>query len=481
MDAKEKTVYENPLVKRYASKEMLEIFSPRHKFLTWRDLWIQLAQAQHELGLNVSEEQVEDLKNTRDDLDLERAFELEREIRHDVMAHILAWGEKAKKAGGIIHLGATSAFVTDNTELLQMKQGLHLLRLKVVKVISVLSEFADKWKNLPCLGYTHFQPSQPTTLGKRACLWVQDFLIDHEVLGLASSLLKARGVKGTTGTQASYMQLFDGDSERVRELDRRVTKRIGFSESFPVTGQTYPRKIDYLVLSSIAGIAASCAKFANDIRLLCHEGELEEPFEERQVGSSAMAHKRNPMRCERIVSISRFVLSLPLNAGFTASDQWLERTLDDSANRRITIPEAFLGADACLGLVANVGKGLTVFPERIKKNLEKELQFLIAETVIMEGVKQGKDRQKLHEKLRRITVNAGKALKEGKNVDVLSKIAEEKYFGVSIQWLRERVKPEYLVGRAPEQVDDFLNEFVKPLIQRYEAELKATKEDDVKV
>ncbi len=473
--------FQNPLVERYSSRAMLGIFSPRRKFLTWRELWVQLAQAQMELGLPVTEEQVEELKATKEDLDLERAAELERELRHDVMAHIHAWREKAPKGGSVLHLGATSAFVTDNTELLLMKQALHLVRTEVVGAIQALAEQARKWKDLPCLGYTHFQPAQPTTVGKRICLWIQDLVLDHETLQSAEASLRARGVKGTTGTQASYLQLFDGDAEKVDELDRRVTKRIGFSRSFPVTGQTYPRKVDYRVLSALAGVAASTAKFANDVRLLSHEGEVEEPFEEKQVGSSAMPHKRNPMRSERIVSLARYVLSLPVNAGFTAADQWLERTLDDSANRRITIPEAFLGVDACLLLETNVARGLKVFPERVEANLAVELPYLVAETVLMECVKRGGDRQALHEKLRTLAVEAGRARKEGRKIDLVAELAKEKAFGLEESWLRERLDPGALVGRAPEQVENFLSEVVDPLLELYEAELRSRRLGDVRV
>ena len=474
-------LFQNPLVERYSSKAMLRIFSPRRKFLTWRELWVQLAQAQMELGLPVTEEQVEELKATKEDLDLERAAQLERELRHDVMAHIHAWREKAPKGGAILHLGATSAFVTDNTELLLMKQALHLVRTEVVGAVQALAEQARKWKDLPCLGYTHYQPAQPTTVGKRICLWIQDLVLDHETLQSAEASLRARGVKGTTGTQASYLQLFDGDAEKVEELDRRVTKRIGFARSFPVTGQTYPRKVDYRVLSALAGVAASASKFANDIRLLSHEGEVEEPFEEKQVGSSAMPHKRNPMRSERIVSLARYVLSLPANAGFTAADQWLERSLDDSANRRITIPEAFLGVDACLLLVTNVARGLKVFPERTAANLESELPYLVAETVLMECVKRGGDRQALHERLRALAVEAGRARKEGRRIDLVKELASDRAFGLEESWLRERLDPRSLVGRAPEQVEVFLAEVVDPLLELYEAELRARRFGEVKV
>lgn len=475
------SVFQNPLVERYSSQAMLELFSPGRKFRTWRELWIQLAQAERELGLAITEEQLDELKATRDDLDLERAEELERALRHDVMAHIHAWGEKAPLARPIIHLGATSAFVTDNTELVLMKQALHLVRQELVRAVRALGEFARRWADLPCLGYTHFQPAQPTTVGKRACLWIQDLVLDHEALIAVEGALRGRGVKGTTGTQASFLQLFEGDSEKVRELDRRVTERIGFAESYAVTGQTYPRKVDYQVLSALAGVAASAAKFAGDVRLLSHEGELEEPFEELQIGSSAMAHKRNPMRSERITSLARYVLTLPLNAAFTAADQWLERTLDDSANRRIVIPEAFLGVDACLMLMTNVARGLKVFPERTAVHLAQELPFLVAEKVLMEAVKRGGDRQTMHERLRRHTHAAGAARLRGEPFDLVAALASDAQLGLDRLWLEEQLRPEGFVGRAPEQVREFLAEVVDPLLELQEAVMRSTEEDDVRV
>ena len=473
--------FRNPLVDRYSSRAMLEIFSPRKKFQTWRELWIQLAQAQNELGLPVAEEQVEELKATRDDLDLARAAELEKELRHDVMAHIRAWGEKCPGAGGIIHLGATSAFVTDNAELILMKQALHLVKLELVRAIRALAVQARRHAALPCLGYTHFQPAQPTTVGKRICGWIQDLVLDQEELTQVEGAFRARGVKGTTGTQASFMQLFEGDEEKVRELDRRVAARIGFSDTYPITGQTYPRKFDYRLLSALAGVAASAAKFGNDLRLLSHEGEMEEPFEEKQVGSSAMAHKRNPMRCERIVSLARYVLSLPTNAAFTAADQWLERSLDDSANRRITIPEAFLAVDACLLLVENVAAGMTVCPERTAANLAAELPALMAESVMMEGVRRGGDRQRLHERLRAITVEAGRARRQGRPIDLVARLAADEELALDEAWLREKLDPAGLVGRAPGQVAEFLDEVVDPLMELYEAELGSLGNDGIKV
>jgi adenylosuccinate lyase len=473
--------FRNPLVERYSSRAMLRIFSPRKKFLTWRDLWIQLAQAQHELGLPVTEQQIEELKATRDDLDLARAAQLEKDLRHDVMAHIRAWGEKCPGAAGIIHLGATSAFVTDNTELILMKQALHLVKLELVRAIRALADQAERHANLPCLGYTHFQVAQPTTVGKRICCWIQDLVLDQEALTSLEGAFRARGVKGTTGTQASFLQLFDGDEAKVRELDQRVSARIGFSDTYPVTGQTYPRKFDFRILSALAGVAASTAKFGNDIRLLSHEGEIEEPFERKQVGSSAMPHKRNPMRCERLVSLARYALTLPANAAFTAADQWLERTLDDSANRRITIPEAFLAVDACLVLVENVARGMTVFPERVTDNLAAEIPTLMAETVLMEGVKRGGDRQALHEKLREITVEAGRRRREGRPIDLVARLAEDLAFDLDEHWLRVRLDPAGMVGRAPGQVQEFLGEVVEPLMELYQAELRSLDQDELKV
>lgn len=457
--------YSSPLATRYASGAMQENFSYRSRSLIWRDLWIALAESERELGLDVSEEQVAELKAQREDIDFDRVADLERELRHDVMAHVHAYGEKAPAAMPIIHLGATSCYVADGADLVCMQRGLRILRARLVGVIRALSEFVREQKDLPVLGFTHFQPAQPTTMGKRAALWLQDFMLDLEEVEDALARLPFRGVKGTTGTQASFLQLFDGDHAKVRELDRRITERMGFERSVSVCGQTYPRKWDGVVLSAVSGIGASAAKFAVDVRLLAHRRELEEPFGKKQIGSSAMPYKRNPMRSERIGALSRYLLHLAPNALDTAANQWMERTLDDSANRRIAIPESFLAADAILLLVQDVAKGLVPYPNVIGNNLARELPFMATETILMACVQAGGDRQELHESIRVHSHEAAYRLKAGDgHNDLLERIAADPAFASVADRLDELVDPQKFVGRAPEQVEEYLAEVVEPAL-----------------
>jgi len=463
----ERTQYENPLISRYASGEMSYIFSPEHKFRLWRRLWVVLAEAQRELGLPVSLEQIEELRAHQDDVDYDLAEAREREVRHDVMAHIYAYGLQCPKAKGIIHLGATSAYVGDNADLIILREALELVLKRLVNVIAALKDFALRYKDLPTLSFTHFQPAQPTTVGKRACLWLQDFLMDVEEVEHRLRTLRFRGAKGTTGTQASFLALFGGDSEKVRELDRRVAEKMGFSRRFLVTGQTYPRKFDTHILGALTGIAQSAHKFSNDIRLLQHLKEIEEPFEKSQVGSSAMPYKRNPMRSERIAALSRYIISLYQNTAFTASSQWLERTLDDSANRRLVLPEAFLAADAVLLLCRNVAGGLVVYSRMIERHLREELPFMAAEEILMEAVRRGGDRQELHERLRRYAQEAGRKVKEGGDNDFLDRVASDPAFRLTREDLERLTDPARFVGRAPEQVEEFLREEVEPVLERY--------------
>lgn len=457
--------YQNPLISRYASKEMSYIFSEDYKFTTWRKLWVALAESEMELGLNITKEQVDELKAHISDINYEDAEKREKETRHDVMSHVYAYGLQCPKAKPIIHLGATSAFVGDNTDVIQMSEGLKLIKAKLINVIKNFSDFADKYKQMPTLGFTHFQPAQLTTVGKRCCLWLQDFLMDIEELDFQLSRLKLRGVKGTTGTQASFMALFNGDHNKIKELDKRVTEKMGFEKSFPVTGQTYSRKLDSQVLNVLTQIAESAHKFSNDIRLLQNLKEIEEPFEKNQIGSSAMAYKRNPMRCERIAALSRFVITNSLNPAITASAQWFERTLDDSANKRLAVPQAFLAVDSILNIMINVSSGLVVYEKMIKRHIENELPFMATENILMEAVKMGGDRQELHEKIRQFSLEAGRRVKEeGLDNNLISLIENDDSFKLVKSKMHELLNAGNFIGRAPEQVREFLEEHIYPLI-----------------
>ena len=464
-----KDTYESPLSARYASKEMKYIFSPDKKFRTWRKLWIALAESEKELGLPITQEQIDELKAHADDINYEVAQEREKIVRHDVMSHVYAYGVQCPNAKGIIHLGATSCYVGDNTDIIIMTEGLNLIRNKLITVIRNLSKFADEYKALPTLAFTHFQPAQPTTVGKRATLWLQELLMDLEDVEYQLSKAKLLGSKGTTGTQASFLELFDGDHEKCKMLDRKIAEKMGYKACFPVSGQTYSRKLDSQFLNVLAGIAQSAAKFSNDIRLLQHLKEVEEPFEKNQIGSSAMAYKRNPMRSERIGSLSRYVMVDVLNGYFTTATQWFERTLDDSANKRLSVPEAFLAVDGILSLYANVADGLVVYPKVIEQRLRKELPFMATENIMMDAVKKrGADRQQLHEKIREHSMAASRVVKvEGGENDLLERIAADEAFGVTIEELEKILKPENYTGRAKEQTEDFLNECIKPVLEKY--------------
>ena len=464
-----KDTYESPLSARYASKEMKYIFSPDKKFRTWRKLWIALAESEKELGLPITQEQIDELKAHADDINYEVAQEREKIVRHDVMSHVYAYGVQCPNAKGIIHLGATSCYVGDNTDIIIMTEGLKLIRNKLITVIRNLSKFADEYKALPTLAFTHFQPAQPTTVGKRATLWLQELLMDLEDVEYQLSKAKLLGSKGTTGTQASFLELFDRDHEKCKMLDHKIAEKMGYKACFPVSGQTYSRKLDSQFLNVLAGIAQSAAKFSNDIRLLQHLKEVEEPFEKNQIGSSAMAYKRNPMRSERIGSLSRYVMVDVLNGYFTTATQWFERTLDDSANKRLSIPEAFLAVDGILSLYANVADGLVVYPKVIEQRLRKELPFMATENIMMDAVKKrGADRQQLHEKIREHSMAASRVVKvEGGENDLLERIAADEAFGVTIEELEKILKPENYTGRAKEQTEDFLNECIKPVLEKY--------------
>lgn len=464
-----KDTYESPLSARYASKEMKYIFSPDKKFRTWRKLWIALAESEKELGLPITQEQIDELKAHADDINYEVAQEREKIVRHDVMSHVYAYGVQCPNAKGIIHLGATSCYVGDNTDIIIMTEGLKLIRNKLITVIRNLSKFADEYKALPTLAFTHFQPAQPTTVGKRATLWLQELLMDLEDVEYQLSKAKLLGSKGTTGTQASFLELFDGDHEKCKMLDRKIAEKMGYKACFPVSGQTYSRKLDSQFLNVLAGIAQSAAKFSNDIRLLQHLKEVEEPFEKNQIGSSAMAYKRNPMRSERIGSLSRYVMVDVLNGYFTTATQWFERTLDDSANKRLSIPEAFLAVDGILSLYANVADGLVVYPKVIEQRLRKELPFMATENIMMDAVKKrGADRQQLHEKIREHSMAASRVVKvEGGENDLLERIAADEAFGVTLEELEKILKPENYTGRSKEQTEDFLNECIKPVLEKY--------------
>ncbi|MCD7824747.1 MAG: adenylosuccinate lyase [Clostridiaceae bacterium] len=464
--------YTSPLSERYASKEMQYIFSPDKKFKTWRKLWIALAEAENELELKneqggpaVTQEQIEELKAHADDINYDVAKEREKLVRHDVMSHVYAYGVQCPKAAGIIHLGATSCYVGDNTDVIIMTEALELVRKKLINVIDELSRFAMEYRELPTLAFTHFQPAQPTTVGKRATLWIQEFLMDLEDLEYVLSTMKLLGSKGTTGTQASFMELFDGDEEKVKKLDQLIAEKMGFSSCFPVSGQTYSRKLDTRAVNVLAGIAASAHKFSNDIRLLQHLKEIEEPFEKNQIGSSAMAYKRNPMRSERIASLSRYVMADVTNTMFTSACQWFERTLDDSANKRISIPEAFLAADGILDLVLNVVDGLVVYDKVIEKRLLSELPFMATENIMMDAVKAGGNRQELHEKIRTLSMEAGKNVKEyGKENNLLDLIAADDEFPMGADELKAAMQPEKYTGRAASQVKEFIAEIVQPVL-----------------
>lgn len=473
----ETNIYSNPLAERYSSKEMLENFSPDKKFSTWRKLWVALAEAEKELGLNIADEQIEEMKANIYNIDYELAAKKEAEFRHDVMAHVHTFGTQAPKAMPIIHLGATSAYVGDNTDLIQIKDGLDIIKTKLVNVISEMSKFAMANKDLPTLGFTHFQAAQLTTVGKRATLWLQSLLLDLEELEFRENTLRFRGVKGTTGTQASFQELFNGDFEKVKELDRRITEKMGFGKRFLVTGQTYDRKVDSEVMNLLANIAQSAHKFTNDLRLLQHLKEIEEPFEKSQIGSSAMAYKRNPMRSERISSLAKFVIALQQSTAMTASTQWFERTLDDSANKRLSLPQAFLAVDAILIIWKNVLDGLVVYPKMIEKRIMAELPFMSTEYIIMECVKNGGDRQELHERIRVHSMEAGKNVKvKGKDNDLIDRIINDKYFNLDKDRLLEILDPKNFIGFAPEQTEEFVNIEVKPILEKYSNRLgmKAT-------
>ena len=467
-----KDKYESPLCERYASKEMQYIFSPDMKFKTWRKLWIALAETEKELGLKdengnprITDEQIEELKAHADDINYDVAREREKLVRHDVMSHVYAYGVQCPKAAGIIHLGATSCYVGDNTDVIVMTEALKLVRKKLINVINELAKFADQYKDLPTLAFTHFQPAQPTTVGKRATLWTQEFLMDLEDLEYVMSTLKLLGSKGTTGTQASFLELFDGDQETIDKIDPMIAEKMGFKECYPVSGQTYSRKVDTRVANVLAGIAASAHKMSNDIRLLQHLKEIEEPFEKNQIGSSAMAYKRNPMRSERIASLSRYVMVDALNPAITSATQWFERTLDDSANKRLSIPEGFLAIDGILDLCLNVVDGLVVYDKVIRKHMMAELPFMATENIMMDAVKKGGDRQELHEKIRQLSMEAGKNVKqEGKENNLLELIAADPSFNLTLEELEANMEPAKYVGRAPYQVNVFLRDVVNPIL-----------------
>lgn len=459
--------YVSPLSERYASREMQYIFSPDMKFRTWRRLWIALAETEKELGLPITDEQIEELKSHVDDINYEVAKEREKLVRHDVMSHVYAYGQQCPKAKGIIHLGATSCYVGDNTDIIIMSEALKLVRKKIVNVIAELADFAEQYKDLPTLAFTHFQPAQPTTVGKRATLWLQEFMMDLEDLEYVLGSLKLLGSKGTTGTQASFLELFDGDQETIDRIDPMIAEKMGFEACYPVSGQTYSRKVDTRVLNVLAGIAASAHKMSNDIRLLQHLKEVEEPFEKNQIGSSAMAYKRNPMRSERIASLSRYVMVDALNPAVTSATQWFERTLDDSANKRLSVPEGFLAIDGILDLCLNVVDGLVVYPKVIEKHLMAELPFMATENIMMDAVKAGGDRQELHERIRELSMEAGKNVKEkGLENNLLELIAADPAFGLSLDELKKTMDPAKYTGRASVQVDKYLADVVRPMLEK---------------
>ena len=464
--------YDSPLSGRYASKEMQYIFSQDKKFITWRRLWIALAEAERELGLNITEEQIAELKEHVNDINYDVAVAREKEVRHDVMSHVYAYGVQCPKAKGIIHLGATSCYVGDNTDIIIMTEGLKLVKKKLLNVMSKLADFAEKYKALPTLAFTHFQPAQPTTVGKRATLWLMELKLDYDDVCYMIDSMKLLGSKGTTGTQASFLELFDGDHEKIKKIDKLIASKMGFTDCFPVSGQTYSRKVDSRVLNVLAGIASSAHKFSNDIRLLQHLKEVEEPFEKSQIGSSAMAYKRNPMRSERIASLSRYVMSDLMNPYITAATQWFERTLDDSANKRLSVPEAFLAIDGILDLYMNVADGLVVYEKVIEKHIMAELPFMATENIMMDAVKRGGDRQELHEKIRTLSMEAGRNVKErGLDNNLLELIAAEPSFGITLEELKKQMEPSKYTGRSKEQVEDFLKEVIRPILEENKEEL----------
>jgi adenylosuccinate lyase len=464
--------YNNPLIERYSSREMSAVFSADTKFTTWRTLWIVLAEAEKEIGLNISEEQIDELKRSRTAINYEEAAQREKETRHDVMSHVYAYGLQCPKAKGIIHLGATSAYVGDNTDLIVMKMALEIIRKKLVNLLARLSRFALDYKSLPTLGFTHFQPAQLTTVGKRATLWLQDFYFDLQDVEELIEAMPLLGVKGTTGTQASFVELFDGDLSKVKKLEELVVEKMGFKKAIPVSGQTYTRKLDFKVLSVLSSIAQSAHKMSNDLRLLQHLKEIEEPFEKNQIGSSAMAYKRNPMRSERIASLSRYVMSNTMNTAMTASTQWFERTLDDSANRRIVIPESFMATDAVLDICINVSTGLVVHEQVIRQHIMNEIPFMATENIIMEAVKLGGDRQELHERIRVHAMAAAIRVKdEGLDNDLLRRIAEDPAFRLSPQGIQKLMKPEDYIGRSENQVEEFIAVYITPMIEKYRADI----------
>ncbi len=460
-----KSIYESPLSSRYASDQMQYIFSPDKKFSTWRRLWIALARAEMELGLPVTQEQINQMEAHITDIDYDMAAQKETELRHDVMAHIHTYGAQCPEAMPIIHLGATSCYVGDNTDIIIMRDGLELIRDKLVRVLNALAQFADKYKALPTLGFTHFQSAQLVTVGKRATLWMNELLQDLDEVEYRNSTLKLLGCKGTTGTQASFLELFEGDHSLCKELDRRIAREMGFEATVPVSGQTYSRKVDAAVLATLSGIAQSACKFATDVRLLCHLKEIEEPFEKKQIGSSAMPYKRNPMRCERICSLARYVIADAANPAYTTATQWFERTLDDSANKRISVPEAFLAVDAILNIYENVASGLVVHEKVIEKHIMEELPFMASENILMDAVKRGGDRQQLHERIRLHALEAGRNVKElGLTNNLLDLISADPQFGLSREELTAHMAPSRYIGRCPEQVSDFLSEFIQPVL-----------------
>ena len=472
--------YVSPLSERYASKEMQYVFSPDKKFKTWRRLWIALAETEKELGLSITQEQIDELKAHAEDINYEVAKEREKVVRHDVMSHVYAYGQQCPKAKGIIHLGATSCYVGDNTDIIVMSEALEIVRKKLINVIAELAKFANNYKSQPTLAFTHFQPAQPTTVGKRATLWMQEFLMDLQDLEYVKSTLKLLGSKGTTGTQASFLELFDGDQEKIDQIDPMIAKKLGFEACYPVSGQTYSRKVDTRVLNVLAGIAASAHKFSNDIRLLQHLKEVEEPFEKTQIGSSAMAYKRNPMRSERIASLSRYVMIDALNPAITSATQWFERTLDDSANKRLSVPEGFLAIDGILDLCLNVVDGLVVYPKVIEKRLMSELPFMATENIMMDAVKAGGDRQELHERIRELSMEAGRNVKEkGLDNNLLDLIAADPAFGLNEEELKKTMDPAKYVGRAPLQVENFLKKVVDPVLEANKDVLGMTAEINV--
>ena len=472
--------YVSPLSERYASKEMQYIFSPDMKFCTWRKLWIALAETEKELGLSITDEQIEELKAYSEDINYDVAKAREKEVRHDVMSHVYAYGVQCPKAKGIIHLGATSCYVGDNTDIIIMTEALKLVRKKLLNVLAELSGFAEKYKDLPTLAFTHFQPAQPTTVGKRATLWMMELKMDLDDLDYLIGSMRLLGSKGTTGTQASFLELFDGDHEKCRRLDARIAEKMGFEGCYPVSGQTYSRKVDSRVISVLAGIAQSAHKFSNDIRLLQHLKEVEEPFEKKQIGSSAMAYKRNPMRSERIASLANYVMSDMMNPMLVASTQWFERTLDDSANKRLSVPEGFLAVDGILDLYLNVVDGLVVYPKVIEKHLMAELPFMATENIMMDAVKAGGDRQELHERIRELSMEAGRNVKEkGLDNNLLELIAADPAFNLSLDELKKTMDPSRYVGRSPKQVEEFLEEVIKPLLEENAGELGLTAQINV--